>query len=62
MLDAEDFVQGYAQLAAVCSDFQSKALALNDVIISELGIVDEEKTYLSSSYYSVQRRPRVHHV
>ena len=22
LLDAEDFVQGYAQLAAVCSDFQ----------------------------------------
>jgi len=45
-------VDGYAQLAAVCSDFQAKAVTVNDVIISELGIVDEEKTYLSSTQHS----------
>ena len=52
LLDAEDYVDGYAQLAAVCSDFQAKAISVNDVIISELGTVDQEKTYLSSTYYS----------
>lgn len=52
LLDAEDFVDGYAQLAAVCSDFQAKAVTVNEVIISEVGIVDEEKTYLSSTQHS----------
>ena len=52
LLDAEDYVQGYAMLASACTDFQAKAMAANEVIISELGIVDEEKTYLSSTHYS----------
>ena len=52
LLDAEDFEQGYSLLASVASDFQARALAATEVIISELGTVDEEKTYLSSSYYS----------
>ena len=39
-------------LASACTDFQAKALAINEVIISELGIVDEDKTYLSSTQYS----------
>ena len=49
LLDAEDYVEGYTLLASVCNDFHSKAIATNDVIISELGTVDEEKTYLSST-------------
>lgn len=52
LLDAEDYVMGYSNMASVCSDFHAKAQATNDIIISELSIIDNEKTYLPSTKYS----------
>jgi len=46
-LDSNEMRKGYAGLAAVSRDFHDQAKATMMLIISELGIVEEQKTHMS---------------
>ena len=52
MVEKEQYLEGYTLLANVIADFREKADYFNRIIISELALVSDEKTFLPRAFKS----------